>query len=81
MPLSMVGIGNEMMISKINGTAEIKTFLENLGFVTGSPVKVLSEAFGNLIVAIKDSKIAISKKTAESILVSERRDSGENIEG
>lgn len=70
MPLSMVNTGEESMIKKIGGKEEIRRFLEGLGFVTGGKVTVVSEMNGNLVVDVKDSRIAIGKDMADKIMVS-----------
>lgn len=69
MPLTMVGIGNEVIVSRIAGKPEIKKHLENLGFVSGSKVKIIAEVQGDLIVNIKESRIAISKDMANKIII------------
>lgn len=69
MPLSMAATGEENIIRRIGGKEETRLFLEKLGFVVGSVVTVISEASGNLIVNIKDSRVAIGKEMANHILV------------
>lgn len=69
MPLSMVRIGEENVIRRVGGKGETKRFLENLGFVTGGVVTVISKISGNLIVNVKDSRVAIGKDMASKILV------------
>ena len=69
MPLAMAQRGKVETIKKINGTDEVKRFLESLGFVVGSEVMVVSELSGNMIVNIKDSRVAISKAMATRIFV------------
>ena len=69
MPLSFVGAGEENIIKKVGGNSEVKQHLENLGFVTGSTVTVISEINGNLIVNVKNSRVAISKELASRIMV------------
>lgn len=69
MPLSMVKTGEVNTIKKIGGKEETKRFLENLGFVTGTTVTVVSENGGNMIVNVKDSRVAIGKDMANKILV------------
>ena len=69
MPLSMVGTGQEMQIRKINGKDDTKRFLESLGFVVGCSIHVVSENQGNLIVSVKDSRVAISREMANKIMV------------
>ncbi len=69
MPLSMVSEGESNVIKHVGGKEETRRFLENLGFVAGSPVTVLSQNDGNIIVNIKDSRIAIGKDMANKIVV------------
>lgn len=70
MPLSMAPEGKESVIHKIGGKEETRLFLERLGFVVGAVVTVVSEIQGNLIVNVKDSRVAIGKDMASKILVS-----------
>lgn len=70
MPLSMAPEGKESVIRKIGGKEETRLFLERLGFVVGAIVTVVSEIQGNLIVNVKDSRVAIGKYMASKILVS-----------
>ena len=69
MPLSMMKTGEPGVIKKVGGKEETRRFLENLGFVEGSEVTVVSEIGGNMIVNIKDSRVAIGKDMANKILV------------
>ncbi len=69
MPLTMVGSGTVSTVKKKNGKDEIRRFLESLGFVEGGAVTVISELGGNLIVNVKDSRVAISKSMANRIMV------------
>ena len=69
MPLSMVKPGETNTIKKVGGKEETRKFLENLGFVTGGEVTVVSEIEGNLIVNVKDSRVAIRKDMANRIMV------------
>lgn len=69
MPLSMVKTGEASIIKKIGGKEETRRFLENLGFVTGGVVTVVSEIRGSLIVNVKDSRVAIGKDMANKIMV------------
>ena len=69
MPLTFASVGEENMIRKVGGTSEIRAHLENLGFVTGGNVTVVSTIGGNLIVNVKDSRVAISREMASKILV------------
>ena len=70
MPLSMAPEGKESVIRKIGGKEETRLFLERLGCVVGAIVTVVSEIQGNLIVNVKDSRVAIGKDMASKILVS-----------
>jgi ferrous iron transport protein A len=69
MPLSMLSIGDVRQVNKIHGKDETRRFLENLGFVSGTMVSVISESDGNLIVKVRESRIAISKVLASKIFV------------
>ena len=69
MPLTMVKVGEANVIKKVGGKEDTKRFLENLGFVTGGTVTVISEIGGNMIVNVKDSRVAIGKDMANKILV------------
>lgn len=69
MPLSMVKEGEPNIIKKVGGKEETRRFLENLGFVTGGTVTVISEVNGNLIVDVKDTRVAIGKDMANKVSV------------
>lgn len=69
MPLTFAKEGEPASIKKVGGKEEIRQFLENLGFVTGADVTVISTSGGNLIVNIKDSRIAIGRDMANRIMV------------
>lgn len=69
MPLTMVEPGKESTIVKVGGRDETRKFLENLGFVAGAVVTVVASMGGNVIVNIKESRVAISKEMAIKILV------------
>ena len=69
MPLTMVNAGEPSVIRKVGGREETSRFLENLGFVTGGVVTVVSEIGGNMIVNVKDSRVAIGKDMANKIMV------------
>ncbi|MFR7991856.1 MAG: FeoA family protein [Lachnospiraceae bacterium] len=69
MPLTMAKIGEPSQIQRITGKEEAKKFLESLGFVVGGIVTVVSEINGNLIVNVKDSRIAVGKDMATKIMV------------
>lgn len=69
MPLTMVKIGEANVIKKVGGKEETRKFLESLGFVTGGSVTVVSQIGGNMIVNVKESRIAINKDMANKIMV------------
>lgn len=69
MPLTMLNSGEGAAIKRIGGKDESKRFLENLGFTVGEKVKVVSSNNGNVIVQVKDSRVAVSKGIANKILV------------
>lgn len=69
MPLSLVAIGEEHKIRKVGGNPEIKKHLENLGFVPGGAVTIVSSLAGNIIVKVKESRVAISEEMARKIMV------------
>ena len=69
MPLSFMNVGEESIIKSISGKNEVKQHLENLGFVVGAKVSVVSSINGNLIVNVKDSRIALDKALANRIMV------------
>lgn len=69
MPLSMARAGESNVIKRIGGKEETRLFLEKLGFVVGGVVTVISEAGGNIIVNVKESRVAIGKDMANKILV------------
>lgn len=68
-PLTLADKGKNNIIKKIMGNSETKRFLESLGFVCESYVSVISESGGNVIVSIKDSRIAISREIASKIMI------------
>lgn len=69
MPLIFANTGEENIIKKVGGSADTRKFLENLGFVAGGSVTVISEINGNVIVNVKDSRVAVSKEMAQKIMV------------
>lgn len=69
MPLTFANVGEENTIKKVGGKPEIRQHLENLGFVAGGNVTIISTMGGNLIVNIKESRVAISKEMASKIMV------------
>ena len=69
MPLTMAGIGETNTISRIGGNEETRRFLANLRFVAGAEVVVLSKIGGNVIVNIKDSRVAVNEDMARHIMI------------
>lgn len=69
MTLSMADVGKQQRIIRINGRDDTKRFLENLGFVEGGEVTVVSEILGNLIVSVKGTRVALDKAMANRIMV------------
>ncbi len=69
MPLTLAGTGEENMIKKVGGNPEVKKHLENLGFVAGGRVTVVTSMGGNIIVNVKESRVAISKEMAQKIMI------------
>ena len=69
MPLVFANIGEETMIKKVGGNSEVKQHLENLGFVTGGNITVIASNGGNIIVNVKDSRVAINRELANKIMV------------
>ena len=68
-PLSYAQVNEENVIKKVNGKPEIKKHLEEMGFVTGAIIRVVSSVNGNLIVNIKDTKVAINDQLAMKIMI------------
>ena len=69
MPLALATVGEENTVKKIGGSAEVKKHLENLGFVVGGNIKVITALGGNVIVNVKESRVAISEEMARKIMV------------
>ena len=69
MPLTFAEPGKIVTIQRIGGKDETKRFLENLGFVVGAQITVVSENGGNIIVNVKDSRVAINKDMANRIFI------------
>lgn len=68
-PLTLAVVGEENIIKKIGGKPEVKAHLENLGFVVGGAVTVINTIGGNVIVNVKESRIAVSKEMAQKIMI------------
>ena len=69
MPLSYATPGEESVIRRIGGSPEVRKHLENLGFVAGGSVKVITALNGNLIVKVKESRVAIDEEMARKIMI------------
>ena len=69
MPLGMANVGDTNIIRKITGKDEVRQHLAELGFVVGAEVRIVSELGGNMILSIKDSRIALDKTMAMRIMV------------
>lgn len=69
MPLTMIREGEPSVIKRVGGKEEVKRFLETLGFIVGGTVTVVSQSNGNMIVNVKDSRVAIGKDMANKIMV------------
>lgn len=68
-PLVFANSGDSLIIKKVGGNRDIKKHLENLGFVVGGEISVISENDGDLIVSVKESRVAVSREMAEKIMV------------
>ena len=69
MPLSLAEVGEANLIQRIGGTPEVKKHLENLGFVVGGTVTVFNRLGGNLIVNVKEARVAISEEMSRKIMI------------
>ncbi|PWM39617.1 MAG: ferrous iron transport protein A [Clostridiales bacterium] len=69
MPLALANVGEENTIKKLGGSPEVKKHLENLGFVVGGHVTIITMLGGNVIVNVKEARIAISEEMARKIMV------------
>ena len=69
MPLSFATAGEENIIKKIGGKPEVKKHLESLGFVVGGAVTVITTLGGNVIVNVKEARVAISEEMAQKIMI------------
>ena len=69
MPLSLANVGEENIIKRIGGKPEIKKHLENLGFVVGGTVTIVSALGGNVIVNVKETRVAISEEMSQKIII------------
>ena len=69
MPLSHAPTGEETLIRRIGGSPEVKQHLENLGFVAGTPVTVIAAINGNMIVKVRETRVAIDDELARRIMI------------
>ena len=69
MPLILANGGEENVIKKIGGSPEVKQHLENLGFVVGGSVIIVNTMGGNLIVNVKETRVAVSREMAQKIMI------------
>ena len=69
MPLSVADTGVEYVLKRIGGKPEVKQHLENLGFVVGAVVSLMNTIGGNIIVKVKESRVAVSQEMAQKIMV------------
>ena len=69
MPLTLAGVGESNIIKRIGGSPEVKKHLEDLGFVVGGTVTVINTIAGNLIVNVKEARVAISREMAARIFI------------
>ena len=69
MPLALANVGEENTIKKIGGSPGVKKHLENLGFVVGGNVMIITMLGGNVIVNVKESRVAISEEMARKIMI------------
>ena len=69
MPLTLAGIGETNVIGRVGGSEETRRFLGNLGIITGAEITVISAIGGNVIVNVKDSRVALNEDMARHILI------------
>ena len=69
MPLALAALETQSPLKKIGGSPEVKKHLENLGFVVGGDVTIITMLGGNVIVKVKESRVAISEEMARRIMV------------
>ena len=69
MPLALADVGTENLIRKVGGSPEVKKHLEDLGFVVGDSVTVITALNGNIIVKVKEARVAISEEMARKIMI------------
>ena len=69
MPLAFANVGEENIIKKVGGKPEVRAHLENLGFVVGGSVRIINRLGGNVIVNVKETRVAVSEEMAQKIMV------------
>ena len=69
MPLTLANVGEDNIFKKIGGKPEVRKHLENLGFVVGGNVNVITKLGGNVIVNVKEARVAISEEMAQRIMI------------
>lgn len=69
MPLMLANVGEEMTVMRIGGKPDVKKHLENLGFVPGNTVSIITEIDGNIIVRVMEARVAISREMAQKIMI------------
>lgn len=69
MPLTFANVGEENIVKKVGGQPEVRRHLENLGFVTGGRVTIVNRLGDNLIVQVKEARVAVSREMAQRIMV------------
>ena len=69
MPLNYAAVGEDTLILRVGGSPEVRQHLENLGFVAGAQVKVIASVNGNMIVKVKEARVAIDEALARKIMI------------
>lgn len=69
MPLTLSSIGQEAIIRKVGGSPEVRKHLENLGFVAGGTVTVITKMGGNLVLKVKEARVAVSDEMVQKIFI------------
>ncbi len=69
MPLTMARVGEPLKVKKVGGLDETRRFLNNLGFTEGADIRIVSSIAGNMIVQVRDARIAVDKDMAKKIMV------------
>lgn len=69
LPLALADLNEEYVIRKVAGSSDVKKHLENLGFVVGGNITVITEMAGNLVVKVKEARVAVSREMAQKIFI------------